>query len=270
VTHSRTHAPGIGSIGALNALPLELREAIYLRLIPDQLLTSLALERAALVAPNGERLVRITAPEDASWARVELRAASDDRDPVLLVAVGMSAFAVPELSLVQINDPTAPRFAIDRDEDGHDPLLGPVSRNQAEERRALAAGLAPGQVRRGLRMLGAVLDAMDDFCRLLGRDFYLVDPLFYHSAILYERRGCDYFMGRERMEAIQAGFQRGGELYRRLDGATPFRQPGFEASARGRSWAIHDGILGEPWSGVKMFRVPGALAAVSTFPGGTY
>jgi acetoin utilization protein AcuC len=182
----------------------------------------------------------------------------------------MSAVAAPELSLVQINDPRAPRFAIDRDEEGQDTLLGTASRNQVEEQRALAAGLAPGQVRRGLRMLGAVLESMDDFCRLLGCEFYLVEPLFYHSAILYERRSCGYFLGRERMEEIHAGFLPGGELHRRLDDSSPFRRRGLDHTARGRSWAIHDGILGEAWQGVKMFRAPETSAGISTFPGGAY
>jgi acetoin utilization protein AcuC len=182
----------------------------------------------------------------------------------------MSAVAAPELSLVQINDPRAPRFAIDRDEEGQDTLLGTASRNQLEEQRALAAGLAPGQVRRGLRMLGAVLESMDDFCRLLGCEFYLVEPLFYHSAILYERRSCGYFLGRERMEEIHAGFLPGGELHRRLDDSSPFRRRGLDHTARGRSWAIHDGILGEAWQGVKMFRAPETSAGISTFPGGAY
>jgi hypothetical protein len=262
------HARGISSIGEINALPPGVRANLYLRLIPDALLTMFGLDRGRL--PDDTGRVRITAPDDAAWARVELRAAPDDRDPVLLVDVGMSAFSVPELSLVQINDPRAPRFAIDRDEEGQDTLLGLVGRNEPEERRAFAAGLAPGQVRRGLRMLGEVLAAMDDFCRLLEREFYLVEPLFYHSAILYERRGCDYFIGREQMEAIHAGFEPGGALCRALDDSSPFRRRGGAASARGRSWAIHDGILGERWSGVKMFRVPGAPAGISTFPGGAY
>jgi acetoin utilization protein AcuC len=123
-------------------------------------------------------------------------------------------------------------------------------------------------------MLGRVLECMDGFCALLGRDFYLVEPLFYHSALLYERHGCDYFMGRDRMERIHAGFQPGGDLWRRLDGSTPFRRRGGEGSIRGRSWAIHDGILGESFggadAGVKMYRVPGRAAGVSTFPGGVY
>jgi len=266
---SRPEALGLDGIAEINMLPPSVREEVYLRLVPDGLLASLALDRDALRSEAGRRLVRIAAPDEASWARVELRAAHDDRDPTLLMDVGMSAFGVPELSLVQISDPRSARFAIDRDEDGLDTLLGTVRRNAAEERRAMAAGLAPGQVRPGLKMLGAVLETMDDFCRLLGQEFYLVEPLFYHSAILYERRGCGYVFGRERMEAIDEGFRPGGDLHRCLDGSSPFRARGQEHTARGRSWAIHDGLLEGPWEGVKMFRAPGAPAGISTF-GGAY
>jgi hypothetical protein len=267
---SRLDALGLGGIAEINMLPHGVRDEVYLRLVPDRLLAALTLERRLLRADSGESLVRITAPDEASWARVELRAAADDRDPALLIDVGTSAFGVPELSLVQINDPRSPRFAIDRDEDGLDTLLGTVRRNHAEERRALAAGLAPGQVRPGLRMLGAVLESMDDFCRLLGQEFYLVEPLFYHSAILYERRGCGYVLGQDHMEAIHEAFQSGGALHSRLDDSCPFRRRGLEQTARGRSWAIHDGVLDGPWAGVKMFRAPDAPAAVSTFPDGVY
>jgi hypothetical protein len=262
---------GLSSIAEINVLPARVRDEIYLRLIPDRLLAFIAMDRQMLMGNAGHVPVRITAPDGSAWARMELWANPDDRDPALLLDIGMSGFAVPELSLVQINNPSAPRFAIDRDEDGRDTLLGTVCRNEAEEGRALAAGLAPGQVRSGLRMLGAVLESMDEFCQLLGSEFYLLEPLFYHSAILYERQHCGYFIGRERMEQIHAGFQPGGELHRRLDGSSPFRGPGLERTARGRSWAIHDGILGDPpWQGVKMFRAPQALSRISTFPGGAY
>jgi len=267
---SRLDALGLDGLAEINVLPPGVREEVYLRLVPDRLLAILALERHILRSESRSPLVRITAPDEASWARVELRTAADDRDPALLIDVGTSAFGVPELSLVQINDPRSPRFAIDRDEDGLDTLLGTVRRNQAEERRAMAAGLAPGQVRRGLRMLGAVLEAMDDFCRLLGQEFYLVEPLFYHSAILYERRGCGYVLGRDRMEAIHQGFEPGGELHRRLDDSSPFRRGGLEGTARGRSWAIHDGILGERWRPPRMIKQVGKEAGVCTFPGAVW
>ena len=262
------------SIGTLNALPAGVRDQLYLRLIPGELLERLGVDSSTLRGPADDRLVRITAAEDKTWARIELRQREQDRDPVLLLDIGMSAFGAPELSLVQVIDPAAPRFGIDRDPDGHDTLLGTASRNLAEETRALAAGLAPGQVRQGLRLLARVLQCMDDFCSLLGRDFYLVEPLFYHSALLYERHGCDYFMGRERMDEIHAGFQRRGALCARLDDATPFRRRGFDGTVRGRSWAIHDGVLGEPFgrgpTGVKMYRVPGRAAGVTTFPDAVY
>jgi hypothetical protein len=260
----------LDSIVDLNALPFGVREQLYLRLVPDELLRQLAIDRATLRGPGGERLVRITAHDATAWARVEVRAGANDRDPVLLVDIGMSAFAVPELAFVQIGNPSAPRFGIDRDEDGQDTLLGTNGRNTREEARALAAGLAPGQVRGGLRMLGRVLECMDAFCALLGRELYLVEPLFYHSAILYERHGCDYFIGRERMEEIHDDFQSGGALGQRLDDSSPFRRPEFGNSVRGRSWAIHDGVLGEPWNHMKMYRVPGRPAGVSTFPGARY
>jgi hypothetical protein len=267
-------APALESILDLNALPWTLREQIYVRLCPEELLARFGVNRGTLLNGAGERALRIAAPDEGSWARVELREAPHDRDPVLAVDIAMSAFGVPELTFVQINDPAAPRYGVDRDADGQDTLLGTVCRNHAEEARALADGLGPGQVRRGLRMLGRVLECMDGFCRILGRDCYLLEPLFYHSALLYERHGCDYLMGRELMDEIHAGFQPGGPLHRLLDDSTPFRRRGFEATVRGRSWAIHDGILDAVasggWSGVKMYRVPGRGAAVCTFPGGIY
>ncbi len=267
---ARVEGFGIGSIQEINALPRELAEACYLRLVPPALIERLRIDPSTLRGPGQEPLVRITAPEDKPWARVEVRAAPEDRDPVLLVDVEMSSLAVPELAFVQIADPAGPRYAIDRDPDGHDTLYGTLSRNVAEELRAMKDGLAPGQVRRGLRMLGSVLEAMEGFCSLIGKEIYLIEPLFYHSAILYERRGCGYVMGREIMQEIHAGFDSGGSLVKRLDGHSPFREPGAARTVRGRSWALHDGISGQPWGGVKMYKAAGRRAGVSTFPDAIY
>lgn len=271
---ARVAAPELGSLQELNGLPAPLREGLYGRLIPLEVCARVGVDRATGLNAAGHRLLRIFAPPEQSWARVELRASRDDRDPIVLVDVEVGPFGVPELSFVQITDPRSPRFAIDRDEDGQETLFGTVTRNLQEERRAAAAGLAPGQVRPGLRMLGRVLDAMDEFCRLFGKELFLVEPLFYHSALLYERHGCDYLLGRETMETIHAEFQPGGRLHRALDDSTEFRRRGFDGTIRGRSWAIHDGILGAvdgmTWGGVKMYRRAGHPASVSTFPVGAY
>jgi hypothetical protein len=262
---ARAEAPGLTSLLDLNGLPPPVRDGLYGRLVPAAVLERLRVDPRTGLCPDGHRPVRVVAPPEASWARIEVRTSPDDRDPLLLVDLEMGPFAVPELTFVQITDPAGARFAIDRDEEGGDTLFGTTTRNLGEEARALAAGLAPGQVRRGLRLLGAVLDGVEGFCRLLGQELFLVEPLFYHSAVLYERHGCGYLLGRDLMERIDAEFEPGGRLHAALDGSTVFRQPGFHRTVRGRSWAIHDGVLaalgGAVWGGVKMYRLAGRAAA---------
>ena len=272
---SRVEGLGLGSIQEVNALPREVAEALYARLVPEELLDRYGIDPGTLCDRGGRRLVRVTAPADKPWARVEVRSSIEDRDPALLVDVEMSPLSVPELAFVQITDPSGPRFAIDRDPDGRDTLFGTASRNLEEERRAMDDGLAPGQVRRGLRLLSRVLDAMEGFCALLGKEIYLIEPLFYHSAILYERRGCGYLMGRDVMEAIDAGFRDGGALTGMLDGSSAFRHADAALTVRGRSWALHDGVGSELWGGanvggVKMYRAAGRHAGINTFPGAPY
>ena len=100
-------------IMGLNALPLGVRERLYVRLIPEELLVRFAVDPQRLEGPGGQRLLRVTASEDKPWARVELRAREQDRDPVLLVDIGESVFGPPELALVQINDPFLPDIFVE-------------------------------------------------------------------------------------------------------------------------------------------------------------
>jgi hypothetical protein len=44
----------------------------------------------------------------------------------------------------------------------------------------------------------------------------------------------------------------------------------MEKSVRGRSWAIHDGILERSWDGVRIYKVSGVDAGIDTFPGRTF
>jgi len=258
------------SLLELNELPSSLRDPLYARLIPPTLLAELGLDPLTLNGPRDGGSVKIVARAGKPWVRIEVWRHREDRDPLLLLDVAMTPFGVLELTFVQICDPGSERFGIDLDAQGGDTLFGTASRNLDEEARAMAAGLAPRQVRRGRRLLRRVLQAVEEFSSLLGKDLYLVEPLFYHSAILYERHGLGYLMGRDRMEEIHEEFQDRGRLRSRLDGTTVFRAPGAERTVRGRSWAIHDGVLSQPWDGVKMYRLVGQKAGVDTFPGGPY
>jgi len=132
------------------------------------------------------------------------------------------------------------------------------------------AGLAPGQVRKGLRVSRMLIPLFEEFVECLGHDYYLMEPLAYHNAILFERLGCNYVQGQRKMQWVHLGFQPGSLLFEKLDGSRPFLQPDAWRTIRGRSWAIHDGILGEPWHGIKMYKRVGRHAEVDTFPGGEY
>ena len=68
------------------------------------------------------------------------------------------------------------------------------------------------------------------------------------------------------MHWINAEFHPGGILYNKMDGSSPFRQPEMAFTVRGRSWAIHDGILDQPWDNIKIYKGVGHDAGVNTFP----
>ena len=55
-------------------------------------------------------------------------------------------------------------------------------------------------------------------------------------------------------------------LLQKLDGSNPFRSAKAAHSIRLRSWAIHDGILGEPFTNVTMYKRAGKHAGINTSP----
>jgi acetoin utilization protein AcuC len=185
-------------------------------------------------------------------------------DPVVYGHVTDTLNGQLHILLYIINDPTGPRFDVDRMPDGQPTQFGTRARNLPAEIAAMQAGLAPGQVRRGMRMLSAAVGMFEEFVALLGHDRYFAEPLYYHNAIILERAGFAYQKGRRLMERIDAGFSPGGELRARLDGSTPFRQPQAAERILLRSWAIHDGILGEPFTDVTVYKVLGESAGVRT------
>jgi len=163
-----------------------------------------------------------------------------------------------------MNDPDSPRFDVDRMPDGTPTRFGTDHRNLDAEQAAMQYGLAPGQVRRGLRLLGAAIQSFEQFVESLGANMYFADPLYYHNAILFERHGFAYEKGRRLMESIQQGFSEGGPLLQKLDGSTLFRQPGAAGSIRLRSWAIHDGLLDAPFTNVTMYKHVGKSYQLDT------
>jgi len=258
------------SITALNALPPAEREQRYGEIIPPILLQRFGIDPRTFCDSAGNKLFTLTASPDAYSVELEMRHAPAAPDPLFYAHLTDTTSGQLTVLLAVINDPEGPRFDVDRLPDGTKTRFGTSHRNVPAEVAALQAGLAPGQVRRGLRALREMLAAFDDFVKQLGRDMFFIEPLTYHNAILFERYGFAYQQGKRWMESIHFRFSPEGDLLSRLDGSTPFRQPGAEKSIRGRSWAIHDGILGEPYTGVHMYKFVGKHAGVSTFAEGEW
>jgi len=257
------------SIAGVNRLPREEKEALYAGLIPAELLTRFGIGPGLRTA-GGASLAEFRCAEGATDAVVILRPSVSAEDPLLYAHVTDTVSGQIHVLLFVVNDPTSPRFDVDRMPDGRPTQFGMLMRNLEAEAEALGAGLAPGQVRRGLRLLEPSIAAFEGLVSQLGHDLYFVEPLFYHNAVLFERYGFSYQRGRRLMEGINAGFQPGGALASQLDGSSAFRAAQAAETIRGRSWAIHDGVLGYPFEQVTMFKRIGQLAGVSTFPTGKW
>ena len=237
----------------INRLAEDTKRDIYSCLIPPEIFTKFQISPETLCNQDGEPVFTYHCQAKTSTVRLELRHKPDFPDPIFLLEMRDSSFGDLEILFVNMNNPYAERFNIDKDLAGHDTTFGMGSRNIQEEIRAMHAGLAPGQTRRGLRLFRSFLGQASHFCQQLGVQRVKVEPMAYHNAIMHEFYGFRYMTGRAIMEEIDREFAPGGRLFERLNASTPFRHPGIERTIKGRSWAIHDGILEQAWQCPRMY-----------------
>ncbi|MFO8036997.1 MAG: hypothetical protein R6U57_10265 [Anaerolineales bacterium] len=258
--------PSPSTIGGINRLPTSQKRSLYAQIIPPELLEKFHIP-PSLIDDKGRDLLDLNCPAGSTDAELALYHACDARDPVLFGHITDTIQGQVHILLYGMNDPTTQRYNVDRLPDGTKTDFGTGRRNIPEEIKALKAGLAPGQIYQGPHLFKASVDQFERFVRGLGHELYFAEPLYYHVAIMFERHGFSYQNGHRLMRRIQAGFSPGGDLLPLLDGSTIFRQPGAQDSIRLRSWAIHDNILGHPYTDVTMYKYVGKHAGVSTAPG---
>lgn len=251
------------TIGGINKLPEREKREIYARYIPNELL-----EKFGIANPAADHeLLKFYFAEGSSDVEMKLFHRPGFPDPILYAHLADNINGQIHVLLYILNDPASPRFDVDRMPDGSPTQFGIRKRNIEAEQAALQAGLSPGQVRHGLRALRQAMSAFEGFVASLGHDMYFVEPLYYHNAVIFERYGFSYQMGRRLMNEIQAGFAKGGALSQQLTDSNPFRMTRAANSIRLRSWAIHDGVLGEPFTNVTMYKRVGVTANISTTEG---
>jgi hypothetical protein len=257
----------------INALPLNAKRRIYRALIPSGLLTRFTIDPISWKCGGEDGCIALEAEPDTSYVALGASKLPASGPEFLRLELADNAINGVDLHLLVLSDPDSDYFRTDFDEHDQPTLFGTARRNLAEEARALRAGLAPGQVRKGLGASALVFQQLEAFLATLGHRAYFLEPLTYASAWVFERRGFAYVRGHKLMDDIHREFQPGGSLHRMLDGATPFRQPEGWQSVRGRAWAIQDGVLEAiqaRWDGLRMVKQIGRHAGVETFPGAVY
>jgi len=256
------------TIGGINLLPDETKREIYGRSIPKELIERFNLP--PLDAIRASNYLQFKFAPGTTDVEIYLYHEQRFPDPILYGHLTDTMNGQIHILLYILNDPDGPRFNVDRMPDGSMTRFGTLKRNLPAEEAAMQAKLAPGQVRRGLRLLSHAIESFEKFVASLGHEIYFVEPLYYHNAVIFERYGFTYQVGRKLMERIESGFADAGDLHRLLDNSSPFRAMEAARSIRLRSWAIHDGILGEPFTNVTMYKRIGKSAGITTCPSCTW
>jgi hypothetical protein len=251
------------TIGGINKLEESEKRAIYARYIPQDLMQRFNLHDLA----NNRELLQFQFASGTSDVEMSLYHQAGFQDPILYAHLTDTMNGQIHVLLYILNDPASPRFDVDKMADGSTTRFGTLKRNLDAELSAMQAGLSPGQVRRGFRLARPASEAFEEFIVSLGHDMFFVEPLYYHNAVIFERYGFSYQRGKRQMDNIHTGFREGSELWQRLDESSPFRSPQAANSICLRSWAIHDGILGEPFTNVTMYKRVGKSAGINTAPG---
>jgi hypothetical protein len=251
------------TLAGINQLPRPEKRSLYTRVIPPELLDRFNLS-PFLVDTHGRDLMQLNAASGSTSVELSLFHKYGFPDPILFGHITDTINGQLHVLLYILNDPDSPRYDVDRMPDGKPTRFGTQIRNIPAEIKALKAGLNPGQIRHGPHLLSAAIRTFEQFVETLGHEIYFAEPLYYHNAVIFERHGFNYQQGRRRMVSYDEGFKVGGVLNRKLDGSTPFRQPDADCSIRLRSWAIHDGILGERFTDVTMYKQVGKQAGIFT------
>lgn len=258
--------PRVPNFKALLALSGPDRSPFLSYLVPPELCAKYDLSTATPWVRDTTGAFRDVAVPGESALRIEVWPDPEAPDPALVLELSTTHLGQLEASWIVLNDLRGPRYHVDRSPEGAPIPIGTAVRNLREELRALSAGLAPNQVRPGLKLFRPLIERIEGLATSLGIGILYVAPLAYHNAIKYEHYGFTYSSGQEELTWVHREFQPGGVLRRRLDGSRPFRMPWMADTIRGRSWAIHDGILGRRWMAPQMYKFVGRGFSTRTFP----
>lgn len=262
--------PGVRHVRGMDKLPPAALHPCLDYLVPPGFRGHYGLSPEGGWEPHGRGVYRFGEGAKESSLRIEVWPEPAGEDPAYVLELADVYPGHLEASWIVLNDIRSPRFNVDRTPEGEPIPFGSERRNIAEEIRALRAGLAPNQIRTGIRGFAPLIARIEGFAAAIEAELLYVVPLEYHNAIKYEQYGFTYASGLPEMEWIHAQFAPGGVLAARMDASRPFRMPEMCGTIRGRSWAIHDGVMERRWMAPRMFKIPGEKSGLTTFPGAVW
>jgi hypothetical protein len=262
------------TIKTLNSLPENPKLRLYRTLIPIQVLADFDINPRTWKNPDKAIQVKLDAEQGHGMVKLSAWYGENAENEFFFLQLADNVFNGIDLHFLVVNNPLSEIYQTDFDDQGRETHFGTVYRNIPEEQRAMLAGLAPGQIREGLRCSKMVFTHIESFLTLMAHHALFLEPMTYVSAWIFEKRGFAYVKGHKLMDTIHKEFQPGGELHKALDGSNPFRQPDQWQTVRGRAWAIHDGLLLDvldiKWDDLRMIKQVGRQAGANTFPDAKY
>lgn len=154
------------TIGEINRLPEIEKREIYARYIPQQLIERFNLPDLG----QNHDLLKFRYATGSSDVEMMLYHEAGFPDPVLYGHLADTLNGQIHVLLYILNDPDSPRFDVDKMPDGSPTRFGIRKRNLEAEESAMRAGLAPGQVRRGLHLFKEATATFEQFVASLGHD----------------------------------------------------------------------------------------------------
>jgi len=125
------------TIGGINQLPEAEKRENYSRYIPRELMEKFSLRQLS----QNQELLKFRFAEGSSDVEMMLYHQPNFPDPVLYAHLADSMNGQIYILLYILNDPTSPRFNVDKMPDGSSTQFGIRKRNLEAEKAAMEAGL---------------------------------------------------------------------------------------------------------------------------------
>jgi len=140
------------TIREINELPEADKHDVYKGLLPQWVFEQYGIDVNNPEERRNPPIIYFRCPKGSRAVEVIVKQRATDLDPLFYINLADTLTHQLIVLLIVVNDPDSPRYNTDFDKQGNPTQFGTITRNVFSEIKAMKAGLAPGQIRRGLRV----------------------------------------------------------------------------------------------------------------------